>query len=94
MIKKFNELNEKFLPLEKRTKNYLKVNLDDKVEVDLSGSDGSGLALLGYAAKFALNKGYNLEELKALLDDMQSRDYEHLLQVFDEHFGKDVILLR
>lgn len=98
MIKRFNEyekLNEDILPISEKPKDFIKVYLDDKVGINIKdSSDRSGLALLGYAAKFALKKGYTMEELKELFDDMQSGDYEHLIGVFDKHFGDQVNLYR
>ena len=63
-----------------------------EIVIDLTGPQGNAFFLLGYAKKLA--KQLNFEDVDGLLDDMQSSDYEHLIQVFDEHFGDFVILER
>lgn len=59
--------------------------------IDLTGPDGNAFALMGYASRFARQLGI---DAKPILDDMTSSDYEHLLEVFDNHFGDYVILER
>ena len=63
-----------------------------EIVIDLTGPQGNAFFLLGYARKLA--KQLDFEDVDGLLDDMQSSDYEHLIQVFDEHFGDFVILER
>ena len=63
-----------------------------EIVIDLTGPQGNAFFLLGYAKKLA--KQLYFEDVDGLLDDMQSSDYEHLIQVFDEHFGDFVILER
>ena len=63
-----------------------------EIVIDLTGPQGNAFFLLGYAKKLA--KQFDFEDVDGLLDDMQSGDYEHLIQVFDEHFGDFVILER
>lgn len=59
--------------------------------IDLTGPEGNAFCLLAYAEKF----GTQLDlEVEPILVDMKSGDYEHLLQVFDSHFGHFVILER
>jgi acid stress-induced BolA-like protein IbaG/YrbA len=62
-----------------------------QIEIDLTGPDGNAFALMAYASRFAKQLGLDKE---AIIKDMMSSDYEHLLQVFDEHFGDYVILYR
>lgn len=63
----------------------------DPIIIDLTGPDGNAFALLAYAKKFSqdLDKPY-----EDLLKQMQSGDYENLIQVFDDAFGDFVILER
>ena len=68
-----------------------KVPNEGPLVIDLTGPDGNAFVLLGYAKKFA--KQLNLDD-KKIIDDMTSGDYEHLLKVFDKHFGSFVILER
>tara|TARA_R110002012_G_scaffold314715_1_gene527693 strand:+ start:377 stop:592 length:216 start_codon:yes stop_codon:yes gene_type:complete len=62
-----------------------------EIIIDLTGPDGNAFALMGYARRFAKQLG--LDE-KKILKEMQSSDYENLLEVFDENFGSFVILER
>jgi hypothetical protein len=61
--------------------------------IDLTGPDGNAFALMAYAKRFATQLGY-LDCGTALIEDMMSGDYEHLLEVFDNAFGHFVILER
>jgi len=63
----------------------------EPIIIDLTGPDGNAFALLAYAKKFSqdLDKPY-----EDLLKQMQSGDYENLIQVFDDAFGDFVILER
>jgi hypothetical protein len=61
------------------------------IVIDLTGPDGNAFALMGYASNFAKQLGLDKE---SIINDMMSSDYEHLLQVFDKHFGSFVILER
>jgi hypothetical protein len=61
------------------------------IEIDLTGPDGNAFALMGYAKKLARQ----LEiDSKPIIEDMMSGDYEHLLEVFEEHFGSVVTLYK
>ena len=61
------------------------------IEIDLTGPDGNAFALMGYAKNLARQ----LEiDSKPIIEDMMSGDYEHLLEVFEEHFGSVVTLYR
>lgn len=61
------------------------------LEIDLTGPDGNAFVLMGYASNLAkqLKKDEN-----AIRKDMQSGDYEHLVEVFDREFGDYVTLYR
>ncbi len=63
----------------------------DAIEIDLTGPEGNAFVLLGYASKFAKQLGL---DSKAIQADMMSSDYEHLVEVFDQHFGTFVTLYR
>ena len=62
------------------------------IVIDLTGPDGNAFALMGLANR--LGKQLGLKEIPRILEEMQAGDYEHLLEVFDEHFGDFVILER
>lgn len=55
--------------------------------IDLTGPDGNAFALMAIAKSTARQLDYNHDEVKALLDDMQSGNYTHLVMTFDKHFG-------
>ena len=62
-----------------------------EIVVDLTGPDGNAYSLLARARSFAQQLDLNDT---AIIKDMMSKDYEHLVQVFDNHFGHFVILER
>ena len=61
------------------------------LEIDLTGPDGNAYVLIGYASNLA--KQLKKDE-KSIKKDMQSGDYEHLVEVFDREFGDYVTLYR
>ncbi|MEY4573088.1 MAG: hypothetical protein RLZ10_2363 [Bacteroidota bacterium] len=60
-------------------------------EIDLTGPQGNAYFLLGTAMNLARALGLPSE---AILEDMKSADYEHLVETFDKHFGEYVTLYR
>jgi cytoskeletal protein RodZ len=62
-----------------------------KVEIDLTGKQGNAFYLLGLASKYAKQLDLNPSEVIA---EMQSSDYENLIEVFDNYFGDFVNLYR
>ena len=61
--------------------------------IDLTGPDGNAYALMALAKRFATQLGW-VDKGEALINEMMSGDYEHLLEVFDNAFGEYVILER
>ena len=64
---------------------------DRGIEIDLTGPDGNAFALMGYASRLAKQLGL---DSASIINDMKSDDYDHLLEVFEEHFGEFVTLYR
>ena len=62
-----------------------------EIVIDLTGPAGNAFSLIAQAKRFAQQLGLNDV---AIIKDMTSKDYEHLVQVFDNHFGHFVILER
>ena len=62
-----------------------------EIVIDLTGPDGNAFVLMGMAKRYAKQLGLDTD---LIINDMKSGDYEHLIQVFDEHFGDFVILER
>jgi len=61
------------------------------IEIDLTGPDGNAFVLMGIANRLARQVGIDPERI---LKEMQSGDYENLLEVFDREFGSFVTLYR
>ena len=59
------------------------------ITVDLSGPQGNAFALMGIAKQLAEAKGL---DGKAIIEEMSTGNYEHLLSVFEKYFQKDVLL--
>jgi hypothetical protein len=62
-----------------------------EIIIDLTGPDGNAFSLMGYANRLSRQIGIDPEPI---LEEMQSGDYENLLEVFDKNFGSFVILER
>ena len=61
------------------------------IEIDLTGPDGNAFAVLGNARHWAKQLGLNWEAIEA---DATSGDYDHLVDVIEEHFGDYVTFYR
>ena len=72
----------------------MKKQENKRPEIDLTGPEGNAFVLMGYAKRFGKDLGMSDSEIKDLIDNMKSSDYEHLVQVFDDTFGDYVILYR
>ena len=59
------------------------------ITVDLSGPQGNAFALMGIAKQLAEVKGL---DSKVIIEEMTTGDYDHLLSVFENYFGNDVLL--
>lgn len=57
--------------------------------IDLSGPQGNAFFLIGQARKSAKQLGLDSE---AIQKDMMSGNYDHLLSVFEKHFGDYFVL--
>ena len=70
---------------------FRKKKVSEQIVIDLTGPDGNAYVLMGYASNLANRLDLDYDEIHK---DMISSDYEHLLKVFDTHFGEYVILER
>jgi len=69
-----------------------KQELSDRgIEIDLTGPEGNAFYLLAKAKRLAQQLSLDSHRI---LNDMKSGDYEHLLEVFEKHFGEYVTLYR
>lgn len=66
----------------------------EKQVIDLNGPQGNAFFLLGKAKNLCKQIGISKDMTDSILDDMQSSDYEHLINVFDDNFGRLVDLER
>ena len=64
------------------------------IMIDLTGPEGNAFVLLGKAKSFAKQLGMSGAKAERIVYEMQSGDYENLLNVFDKHFGSFVTLYR
>jgi len=63
-------------------------------DIDLRGPEGNAWALMGITADLLRQMGRSKENINAVLEDMRSSDYEHLLKVMDAEVGMLVNLYR
>lgn len=54
--------------------------------VKLIGQDGNALNIIGLCKQAARKAGWSKERVDAIVKDMMSGDYNHLLYVAMEHF--------
>jgi|TARA_B110000977_G_scaffold114008_1_gene147504 hypothetical protein len=59
----------------------------ESIVVDISGEQGSEQNLIALATSFAK------PDHEDIVRDMNSGDYEHLVNVFDDHFGHFITLI-
>ena len=57
------------------------------ITIDLNGPEGNAFMLLAIAESEMEGGGIDRDEIDAILDDMKSGDYNHLLKTMDEHLG-------
>lgn len=57
----------------------------EPIDLELAGLDGNAFALMGAFKQAARRQGRKHEEIKAVLDDCMSGDYDHLLCVLINH---------
>ena len=60
--------------------------------IDLSGPKGNAFYLLNLAQKYGKQFGWGVMEINAMLDNLKSGDYKHLVEAFDGYFGEVVDL--
>jgi len=63
--------------------------LADKVKLTLVGLDGNAFNLLGQFQRAARQQGWTREEIKMVIDDATSSNYDHLLCVLMDHTEPD-----
>ena len=70
----------------------------EKIEIDLTAPEGNAFSLMRFAKDTAnqMNKALGEEHINVdeLMKDMMSSDYEHIVELLEEHFGDFIILYR
>jgi hypothetical protein len=51
-----------------------------KIDLDLTEVNGNAFSLLAAFQRQARREGWSADEIKSVLDDARSEDYEHLLR--------------
>jgi hypothetical protein len=59
--------------------------VNKQVDLELVGLDGNAFALMGAFQRQARREKWTREEIKLVLDECQSGDYDHLLRTLMEH---------
>ena len=59
--------------------------MNKKVKLQLVGLDGNAFSLMGAFSKQARREGWTKEEIKGVLDECMTGDYDHLLCTLMEH---------
>ena len=65
---------------------------NQKMVIDLDGSQWNAFVLLGTAQQILQNSRMNKDTIKVVLDEMKSGDYVNLIKTFDKYFGTIVTL--
>lgn len=58
-----------------------------KIQVDLDSPLGNANALIGLAQSLGRQLKMSRTDIEAIVVDMQSSDYDHLIDVLDKKFG-------
>jgi hypothetical protein len=62
-----------------------KMAINKRVELELVGLDGNAFSLMGAFRAQAQKEGWTQAEIKEVLNECMSGDYNHLLQTLMEH---------
>ncbi len=60
---------------------------DRKITLDLTGPDGNAYVVLGTVSRLMRQLDFTQAAKDAIINDMMSGDYEHLIQTAEKHFG-------
>lgn len=63
----------------------MKKVIDKTVNLDLVGINGNAYAIMGAFRRQAQKEDWTQEEINAVLDKAQSKDYLHLLATIENH---------
>jgi len=60
---------------------------DYNTTIDLDGPDGNAFALMGIVEQLAAQIGWSREKIDAVIADMMSGNYAHLVKTMDRELG-------
>jgi len=60
--------------------------MSDKPILKLVGEDGNAFSIMGRASQVARRHGWSKEKIDAMIAEMTSGDYDHLLQTCFKYF--------
>ena len=63
------------------------------MEYDIRGPQGNAMSLMSNAERWAKQLDWERADIDAMLEDMQSGDYDHILDVIEEKFKYVVTLI-
>jgi hypothetical protein len=63
------------------------------MEIDIRGSQGNARFLMGSAERWAKQLEWDQSAIDEMMEDMESGDYNHLLDVIEEKFKYVVTLI-
>ena len=61
----------------------------EKVKMQLVGLDGNAFSIMGEFQRNARKQGWTADEIKAILDEAMSGDYNHLLSTIIDNVDED-----
>lgn len=59
--------------------------INKKVKLNLEGVDGNAFVLMGAFSRAARHQGWSESDIKSVLDDAKSSDYDHLVATLVSH---------
>lgn len=65
-----------------------------KITIDLTGPEGNAFCVLGIITRLMKTLGYSKPQIDAVMQQLTSGDYEHLIATADKHFGEYIDFLR
>lgn len=65
---------------------------NEKPIIDLTGPQGNAFSLMAITSQYLKQLEYSREEIDEVIKNMKTGDYEHLLDVMEEHLGDYIIL--
>lgn len=63
------------------------------IKIDVSGPQGNAFMLIQIAKKLGWQKQWTEDQIKQVIDEMMSGNYDNLLSVFQQNFADDVELI-